>query len=55
MNSILNKFSNLVANPGDMVQFWKKSEIFSIKGGKNGDDDTVSETGNNKLEETMVD
>ena len=38
-----------------MVQFWKKSEIFSIKVGKNGDDDTVSETGNNKLEEEMVD
>ena len=55
MNSILNKFSNLVANPGDMVQFWKKSEIFSIKSGKNGDEETISETGNNKLEEEMVD
>ena len=55
MNSILNKFSNLVANPGDMVQFWKKSEIFSVKGGKNGEDDTISESGNNKIEEEMVD
>ena len=55
MNSILNKFSNLVANPGDMVQFWKKSELFSTKGGKTGEDDTVSEGGNNKIEEEMVD
>ena len=55
MNSILNKFSNLVANPGDMVQFWKKSEMFSVKGAKNGEEETVSETGNNKIEEEMVD
>jgi hypothetical protein len=55
MNSILNKFSNLVANPGDMVQFWKKSELFSVKGTKNGEDETISEGGNNKLEEEMVD
>ena len=55
MNSILNKFSNLVANPGDMVQFWKKSEFFSVKGGKNGEDETISESGNNKIEEEMVD
>ena len=56
MNSILNKFSNLVANPGDMVQFWKKSEMFNLKGnGKNADDDTVSESGNNKIEEEMID
>ena len=55
MNSILNKFSNLVANPGDMVQFWKKSEIFSVKGNKNNEDDTISESGNNKLEEELVD
>ena len=56
MNSILNKFSNLVANPGDMVQFWKKSELFSVKGnGKGGEEETISETGNNKIEEEMVD
>ena len=51
MNSILNKFSSLVANPGDMVQFWKKSEIFSVKGNKNDEGDTISESGNNKSEE----
>jgi hypothetical protein len=55
MNSILNKFSNLVANPGDMVQFWKKSEIFNVKGNKNDDGDTISESGNNKIEEELVD
>ena len=55
MNSILNKFSNLVANPGDMVQFWKKSEIFSVKGNKNEDGESISESGNNKLEEELVD
>ena len=55
MNSILNKFSSLVANPGDMVQFWKKSEIFSVKGNKNDEGDTISESGNNKLEEELVD
>ena len=55
MNSILNKFSNLVANPGDMVQFWKKSEIFSVKGNKNDDGESLSESGNNKLEEELVD
>ena len=54
MNSILNKFSNSVANPGDMVQFWKKSEIFAVKGTKNGDEDTISESGNNKLDEEMM-
>ena len=55
MNSILNKFSNLVANPGDMVQFWKKSELFSTKGAKNGENDTVSENNNDKIEEEMID
>ena len=55
MNSILNKFSNMVANPGDMVQFWKKSEIFSVKGNKNEEGDSISESGNNKLEEELVD
>ena len=55
MNSILNKFSNLVANPGDMVQFWKKSELFNIKNGKNGEEETISESGGNKLEEDMID
>ena len=44
-----------MANPGDMVQFWKKSEIFSVKGNKNDDGDTISESGNNKLEEELVD
>ena len=55
MNSILNKFSNLVANPGDMVQFWKKSELFSTKGAKNGENDTISENNNDKIEEEMID
>ena len=55
MNSILNKFSSQVANPGDMVQFWKKSEIFTVKN-KNGDDENISQSGQyDKLEEEMID
>ena len=37
MNSIISKYSKQVANPSDMLQFWKKADVFQVKRGELND------------------
>ena len=49
-NTIISKFSNKIANPSDVIQFWKKGEIFNIKKSNNNIDIDLENNNNNNNE-----
>ena len=58
-NQIISKFSNKIANPSDVIQFWKKGEIFNIKKSNNNnnniDIDIENNNNNESFDENYID
>ena len=57
-NTILSKYSGRIANLNDVIQFWKKGEVFSLKKALPGGSDVEMEdmeNGDGDIEDEMID
>ena len=57
-NTILSKYSGKIANLNDVIQFWKKGEVFSLKKALPGGSDVEMEdmeNGDGDIEDEMID